>query len=163
VLDEVAAIEAAVSGLGAGDRLAPEAEQGLRALLALLEDQFATHMRAEDERVFPALLAALPGSRTSVTPLAAEHRELRAMLAALLEQTRRAPTPARDEQIAVQVHDLADLLRIHIRKEEAVVLSIAERVLTPAEQARLDSEGAGDPSPHHPSRLPRDLPRGTQP
>lgn len=162
VLDETAAIEAWVSGLGLPGRLTPAAEAGLRALLTLLERQFATHMRAEDECVFPALVAALPEARDSVRPLAAEHRELRSMLAALFERLADAPGPVRDEQITVQVHDLADLLRIHIRKEEAVVLGVAERVLSPAEIARLDVDCADEASPHHPSRESRES-RGTQP
>jgi hemerythrin-like domain-containing protein len=117
-------------------------------------------MRAEDEVLFPALVAALPAARDSVRPLVAEHRELRAMLAALLELVARPGSPARDEQIAVQVRDLADLLRIHIRKEEAVVLSIAERVLTPAEQAGLDEIRAGHDTSPHASRPGREDSRG---
>lgn len=163
VLDETAAIEAAVSGLGPAARLTPSAEAGLRALLALLEHQFATHMRAEDERVFPALVAALPEARDSVRPLVAEHRELRSMLAALTDLLAALPGASRDEQVAVQVRDLADLLRIHIRKEEAVVLGVAERVLSPAEIARLEVERADEVPPHQPSRESRESSRGTHP
>lgn len=163
VLDETAAIEAWVTGLGLPGRLTPAAEAGLRTLLELLQRQFATHMRAEDECVFPALMAALPEARDSVRPLQAEHRELRSMLDALFERLAGAPGPERDEQVAVQVHDLADLLRIHIRKEEAVVLGVAERVLSPAEIARLDAGCADEASPHHPSRDARESSRGTHP
>jgi hemerythrin-like domain-containing protein len=163
VLAETTAIEAAVATLGPGGRLAPEAERGLRALLELLDRQFATHMRAEDDIVFPALIAALPAARPSVAPLATEHAELRAMLAALLDLVAGPAGTARDEQISVQVRDLADLLRIHIRKEEAVVLSIAERVLTPAEQTRLEDDHAGHHTPPHAPRPRREAPRGTNP
>ena len=41
--------------------------------------------------------------------------------------------PDRDEQIVVQLRDFIDLLRIHIRKEEALVISVAERVLRQSE------------------------------
>jgi hemerythrin-like domain-containing protein len=163
VLAETDAIEAAVAAMGPGGRLDPEAERGVRALLELLARQFATHIHDEDEIVFPALMRALPEARTSVAPLAAEHAELRAMLQALLAQVDRPAHAARDEQIAVQVRDLADLLRIHIRKEEAVVLSIAERVLSPAEQARLGGDPAGHDTPPHADRPGREAPRGTDP
>jgi hemerythrin-like domain-containing protein len=163
VLAETAAIEAAVAAVGPGGRLDPDTERGVRALLELLERQFATHMRAEDQRVFPALARALPEARASIAPLAAEHAELRAMLAALLALVAQPAGAVRDEQIAVQVRDLADLLRIHIRKEEAVVLSIAERVLTPAEQDGLADDPAGRDTPPHAFRPGRQAPRGTQP
>jgi hemerythrin-like domain-containing protein len=163
VLEETAQIEAAVAGPGDGGRFDAGVEVRLRDLLALLERQFATHMRAEDEAVFPALSAALPASGASLAPLAAEHRELRTMLAALVELVARPASGGRDEQIAVQVRDLADLLRIHIRKEEAVVFSIAERVLTPAELARLDSLAPGDAPPTHDPRPGRESSRGQHP
>jgi hemerythrin-like domain-containing protein len=55
-----------------------------------------------------------------------------------LESTLAEPDPSdRDEQVAVQVRDFIDLLRIHIRKEEAVVIRVAERVLRPREVQAL--------------------------
>jgi hemerythrin-like domain-containing protein len=60
------------------------------------------------------------------------------MLSRLDETLLERPVAARDEQIAVQARDLVDLLRIHIRKEEALVLSVAERVLKPQEIDSLE-------------------------
>jgi hemerythrin-like domain-containing protein len=110
----------------------------LQDVVALLERQFATHMAAEDEVLFPALSEALPQTKPTIEPLRAEHADLRSMLSRLDATLREPGSPARDEQIAVQVRDLVDLLRIHIRKEEAIVLSVAERVLKPKEIAALE-------------------------
>jgi hemerythrin-like domain-containing protein len=113
------------------------AESELRDTLAHMDRQFATHMAAEDEVLFPALLETLPEAKTSIAPLGAEHAELRDMLERL-KSTLSEPDPYdRGEQLAVQLRDFIDLLRIHIRKEEAVVISVAERVLRPREVQAL--------------------------
>jgi hemerythrin-like domain-containing protein len=93
-------------------------------------------MAAEDEVLYPALMNALPETRSSIEPLAADHGALRMMLADL-EETLSLPSEMRDEPMKVQVRDLVDLLRIHIRKEEALVIGMAERVLRPAEVEAL--------------------------
>jgi hemerythrin-like domain-containing protein len=92
-------------------------------------------MAAEDEVLYPALMNALPETRASIEPLCADHGALRMMLSDL-EETLSLPGDDR-EQITVQVRDLVDLLRIHIRKEEALVIGMAERVLRPAEVEAL--------------------------
>ena len=101
VLAETAIIEASVDGLGTARHLEPEVEGGLRVLLELLERQFATHMRAEEEALFPRLAAALPEGRVTVAPLVAEHAELRLMLAELRALAARPAGARRDEQLAV--------------------------------------------------------------
>jgi len=115
-------------------------------VLDMLERQFSTHMAAEDEILFPALLEALPQARLSIEPLQADHVELRTMLSRLRETLREPAGDARNEQIGVQLRDFVDLLRIHIRKEEAVVISVAERVLKPREVQALAARMA------HPER-----------
>ncbi|MEK7824529.1 MAG: hemerythrin domain-containing protein [Candidatus Eisenbacteria bacterium] len=125
VLGELDGLERAARG--GADGL--HRERDLARLVRMLERQFATHMRAEDEVLFPALIEALPEARGSLAPLRAEHDELRSMLAGLTRVLLQPPGPAREEQIAVQARDLVDLLRIHVRKEEAIVFSVAERVL----------------------------------
>ena len=125
VLGELDALERAATS-GAGDL---QRERTLLGLVGLLERQFDTHLRAEDEVLFPALIEVLPEARGSLAPLRAEHDELRSMLAGLARVLEQPPGPAREEQVAVQARDLVDLLRIHVRKEEAVVFGVAERVL----------------------------------
>lgn len=117
-------------------------------VLALLARQFATHMSAEDEVLFPALARALPETVPSLEPLRADHAVLRMMLSDLRQTLGRPADPARNEQVAVQLRDFVDLLRIHIRKEEVVVFRVAERALTPEAIAALaarmtcDTKGA---------------------
>ncbi len=152
VLAEVAVIEASVIDVGQSHRLEPEVESGLRALLELLERQFATHMQLEEGELYPRLAGALPETRANLAPLSAEHDELRLMLTALRDLASRPASDARDEQLAVQVRDLAELLRIHIRKEEAVVFSIAERVLDAAMMERLSRAYAGPVTSTPPAR-----------
>jgi hemerythrin-like domain-containing protein len=107
-------------------------EPALR-VLDMLAKQFETHMAAEDEILFPTLIEALPQTRLSIEPLLADHAALRDMLQALQRLIDAPPGEARDEQIGVQLRDFVDLLRIHIRKEELIVISVAERVLRPNE------------------------------
>jgi len=135
VLERLAALDA---GLLGGSR--PMDEAPLRALASHLERQFATHMAAEEQILFPALRAAFPEGRGTLEPLMADHAEMRQMLVALCGLLDRSPGAARDEQLVVLARDLSDLLRLHIRKEESVVLDVAERVLSRAE---LDAMAAG--------------------
>lgn len=151
VLAEVAAMEEAVAG-GA------DPVPAVTSLVALLGRQFGSHMAAEDEVLYPALMNALPEARASIEPLCADHSALRMMLADL-EETLSLPGEDRDEQMTVQVRDLVDLLRIHIRKEEALVIGMAERVLRPAEVEALAARMSRGPAascqldlPHGPSK-----------
>lgn len=109
----------------------------LREAVAHFEDQFGTHMAAEDAVLFPAVGANLPEARETLAPLANEHVALRSMLATLQQTLERPHGRARDEQLVVQTRDLVDLLRIHIEKEEAVVFALAERVLRPRDLREL--------------------------
>ena len=148
VLEEIDALEKAVARGAGGD------SQGvLERVTALLSHQFGSHMAAEDDVLYPALMDALPETRPSIEPLRADHGVLRMMLADLEEAMRQEPGEMRDEQIVVQVRDLVDLLRIHIRKEEAVVIGVAERVLRPAEVEALAARMARGTrsTPHAPS------------
>src|SRR3990170_7174877 len=96
VLDRVASLEAVTLGAG-GRKGGPEAEAELRETLALMRQQFATHMAAEDEVLFPSLVETLPETRPSVAPLEAEHLELRDMLSRLESTLDEPPRPDRDE------------------------------------------------------------------
>src|SRR6185295_14257593 len=107
-------------------------EAAVRESIDMLGRQFATHMRAEEEILFPTL-GRLPGVGALIEPLEAEHAELRQMLADLARRIDLTPTPARDEQIRVELRDFVDLLRIHVHKEEATVYRVTGQVLGPAE------------------------------
>lgn len=162
VLERLEHIEPVIERIGAR---APRADRDeddgrLLAFAEHLEAQFATHMHAEDEAVYPALAAALPDARPALVPLRAEHTELRDMLASLRAALDEPAGALRDEQVVVQARDLADLLRIHIRKEEAVVFTVAERLLPPDALAAL-RERLLRPSVSS-SRLRERLPRTTK-
>jgi len=103
----------------------------LRGLVVLLERECAAHMRAEEEALFPVLAGVMAEAAKTIPPLAAEHAELKDMLATLAGVLAGTPSRERDEQIAVQAKDLVDLFRIHVRKEEALIFRMAERVLSP--------------------------------
>lgn len=143
VLERLVDLEAAAESIGSGDGL-PGDEVRVRDFVVHLQAQFATHMRAEDELLYPALASALPDTRASLAPLRGEHAELRAMLAALRATLDEPAGMARNEQLGVQARDLADLLRIHIRKEEALVFTVAERLLPKSELMALGARFVRD-------------------
>src|SRR5262245_42701009 len=101
----------------------------LARVVARLRRQFATHMTAEDESIYPSLAAALPETRAGLALLGDEHAELREILSSIARELGTPASTARDERIVVQWRDFAALLRIHIRKEEALVFNVAEHVL----------------------------------
>jgi len=126
----------------------------MQTVLEGLEREFEIHMDGEDAVLFPALLRALPHSLGHVEGLAAEHRDLRGMLSALLDLITRPAGAARDEQLGIQTRDFVDLLRIHLRKEEAVVFRVAEQFLGAGEVERLAAHLARAARSPHPGSIP---------
>ena len=118
-----------------GGRITPDAalESGLLADVKALALEFRDHMSFEDEAVYATLFRLLPETAPHAAALRAERAELRGMLDALLALLDADPTDDRDEQIVVQASDFFDLLRIHVRKEEALVFGLAGHALSPAE------------------------------
>ena len=157
ILGRIASLEAGVlhSGARPGRRNAGSRNAEVREFIEILKQQFLAHTILEDEVLYPALVEALPQTKATIDPLHAENLELRNMATRLASTLEEEPGPARDEQIAVQMRDLVDLLRIHLRKEEALVLGVAERVLKPSEidamkqrmQTRSHVESTQRPSP----------------
>jgi hemerythrin-like domain-containing protein len=137
VLGDLDRLTSTAETIAVADAPAASAVRALQAALRKLETQFDTHMRAEDEVVYPAVERALPATRGSLAPLRREHNELREMLTLVLATLERVADAARREQLAIQIQDLVELLRIHIRKEEAIVLSVAEPLLRPSELSSL--------------------------
>ncbi|MBI1797476.1 MAG: hemerythrin domain-containing protein [Candidatus Eisenbacteria bacterium] len=132
-----------LDGIAALERLIVAPDEMTRSVVpvheavALLARQFGTHMRAEEEALFPALIEALPEARSLVAPLTIEHETLRWMLAGLARTLAKPRTPDRDERLSVEIRDIVDLLRVHIRKEEAMVFGVAERVLRARDLERI--------------------------
>jgi hemerythrin-like domain-containing protein len=146
VLAEIADTEqvlyAARAGASPSADLPADALQRVREFASHLARDFVTHLPAEDEVLYPALAERLPNGRALIAPLHDEHDDLRTMLKALQLLLAAPAGPARDEQIVIQVHDLADMIRIHIRKEEALVFAVAEHTLGPRDLAALDARRA---------------------
>ena len=126
----------------------------IRALVEYLAQQFDTHMAAENDVLFPIVAEALPATTDSIAPLRLEHAELRTMLGALKVRLGEPESHTRDEQMSILLSDLAELLRIHIRKEERLVFQVAERVLSPGELERLVSERTANSRPRSEFRSP---------
>lgn len=120
-----------------GGRLAQPALDRIRRAGDTLARQFATHMRAEEQVLYPALAPELPDGVARLGALREEHRDLRSMLARLRELLAAAAGASRDEQVVIQVRDLAELLALHMEKEEAAVFGLAARVLEPRELERV--------------------------
>ena len=145
VLGELGALERAAGISGAPRARAAKRggdahhldEAACRRVLDLVAEQFDTHMATEDEALFPALARALPEALGRLESFRVEHEEMRGMLAGLFALMKRPAAPERDEQLAVQARDFVDLLRIHVRKEEAIVFRMAEQVLAPAELDKI--------------------------
>jgi hemerythrin-like domain-containing protein len=131
--------------------LSSAARGELQAFARHLERQFATHLRAEDEVLYPTLAARLGHGSELVQPLHREHAELRAMLACFTDALARGPGAEHEEQLIVQLRDLIDLLRIHIRKEETLVFGLAERVLEDSDRAELEALRRADRAAHKPA------------
>lgn len=132
--------------------LRPGAHARVGRLVVLLERQFATHMAAEDALLYPVLADVLPESRSALAPLAEDHAELRSLLASLAAELE-SKAARRDERLAVQLRDLIDLLRLHIRREESAVFEVAERILGAREARALEerlSQFVSLLSPHTP-------------
>ncbi|MGE5175273.1 MAG: hemerythrin domain-containing protein [Hyphomicrobiales bacterium] len=136
----------------------PGSDAKVASLVAMLREEFRTHMAAEDDVLYPAVEAAVPAARATLAPLYGEHEELRLMLDRIAETLAEEPGPDRDEQLGVQIGDLGELLRIHVRKEESLVLSVTARLLGPVELEaiveRLHPERPlmGAPSTTNPSK-----------
>ena len=101
----------------------------VRAETAALGLELRDHLDLEDEQVYTALARLLPETAPHLAALRAQRAELRTMLQALLAGLAEPGSSERDEQLAVECDDLFALLRIHVRKEEALVFGLAERAL----------------------------------
>lgn len=134
------------------------AERPLRDLVHHFEPLFETHMRAEDESLFPALECALPETAASLQGLRDDHRALRGLLASLAMRLEQPRHGVRDEQLRVLARDFIDLLRLHVRREEGIVFTVASRVLSEDELATL--AGRLEQAGTHPTSGARSRPRG---
>lgn len=137
VLERMGAVERQI--VAGRSHLSAAVLASLRDFATHLECQFDTHLRAEDEVLYPTLARRMTHGRALIEPLHLEHAELRAMLEGFQNALASPFSAKRDEQIVIQLRDLVDLLRIHIRKEEALLFGVAERLLEPSDLVELES------------------------
>ena len=114
-----------------------EPSAGASPLALELAARLGTHLTTESdaECLLRGLLdrdgAADAASRGAMGALRGEHDELRSMLAALVRTLDGAAGARRDEQLAVQLRDLVDLVRIHVRKEDVLILAASQTTMQP--------------------------------
>lgn len=113
------------------------AGRSLEAAVADLDGCLAAHVKVHDDVLFPALESAVPETSRSLSALRDEHDELRGLISALASRLREPRADSLDEQLRVIFRDLADLLRLHLDREERMVFTVASRVLRDYELTTL--------------------------
>jgi hemerythrin-like domain-containing protein len=101
------------------------------AFLDVFESAIEPHAQREEADVYPMLEQYLPKEVGSADAMLREHETLRS-LAAFMKQARarlRAGDAAAAAELRTLASDLALLLRDHIRKEDAVINPLLERIL----------------------------------
>ena len=110
----------------------------LEALLAFLRDEVEEHLGLEEDALFP-LLARRPQLEAGpLAVMAAEHEELRALVAEL-EAALRTDRSAESAAVAAAI---AALLRAHIDKEDHVLFPLAVALLSAAECVEVEARAA---------------------
>lgn len=112
-------------------------ERPFRVLTRYLSGAFTLQLAAEDGVLYPALMRELPELALTLEPLRADHAELRDMTHSLVALLALPRDERRDEQLGVLGRDVVDLLRLHLEKEERLVLDWSERVLAAPLQREL--------------------------
>ena len=138
------------------------APERLRERAACVIEDFATRFRRgvalEHDVLFRAIDDLAPSANSTLDPLRAEHAALSLMIDSIASLFGAAASARSDEQLAVEIHDLTELLRVHIRKEDAAVYRVAERFLSPEAVKAVESwvrkYAADTTSPGHTGRAP---------
>jgi hemerythrin-like domain-containing protein len=124
--------------LDQGKPMRPEAVEGLVEFFTLFADR--CHHGKEEEILFPTLEAkGLPRLGGPVGVMLQEHEAGRTLLAAMQESARqyRENGPEAGRRLARAAHEYDALLRDHIFKENSVLFTMAEGLLSEAEQEAL--------------------------
>ena len=128
--------------LGRLDALEGELNGGrdadLGAFAGYLQADVVQHFALEEDALFPVLARHLSPTQGPLAVMNAEHADFRDLLGRLAEAIATADA-AQQRQCA---HDLIDLLRAHIAKEDQVLFPMAMRLLSPAEQSEVDARAA---------------------
>ena len=102
-------------------QLKPMGAKGLKERADEVREFFANHLvahfRAEEEALFPKLVAIVPESATIIDQLVRDHQQIRDAITQL----------DREAGLGKLVFDLGDLLERHIRKEERELFPLFEQ------------------------------------
>lgn len=146
LLDGHRAFDQAASELGelaeaaAAGRVLTAAERTRLAELGrALRSESASHMKKEEEILFPALEGFLPRDVGPLAVLRGEHHDLAALLGALVESAEAvvAGDDARLESALAAARGALQLVRNHFYKEERVLFPMVARFLSPARDEAL--------------------------
>jgi hemerythrin-like domain-containing protein len=138
ILKMVGATEEVARRLARGEEVRQEILANLLEFFRLFTDQ--CHHGKEEDLLFPLLeRKGLPRSGGPIGVMLAEHEQGRSLIKELREAAEAYQLRAEGAggRWARAGRGYADLLRAHIDKENNVLFAMAERVLTPGEQASL--------------------------
>lgn len=127
--------------LKAGTPVTPETLDGLLEFFRLFADR--CHHGKEEDLLFPLLEnKGVPRDGGPVGVMLAEHDEGRALIRNMGDTARQYPTAPAEAgpRWAADAAAYSMLLRQHIGKENDILFVIAERLLTPDEQAKLGED-----------------------
>ena len=135
----LAVLEAAARQLEQGQRVRPEMLRQVVDFVRNFADR--CHHAKEEENLFPRMEArGVPRQGGPIGVMLFEHEQGRAYVGAIAgaidayESGGQSAAPT----IAENARGYVDLLRQHIMKEENVLFPMADRVLSPGDQAELD-------------------------
>ena len=124
--------------LAAGEPVAPEKLANLLEFFRLFADR--CHHGKEEDLLFPLLQEkGLPRAGGPIGVMLAEHDQGRALVKQMAEaaESYTSGAPGAGRRWAEAARGYGALLRGHIGKENDVLFVMAERMLSPAEQAKL--------------------------
>ncbi len=135
----LAVLEAAAQRLEQGERVRPDVfRQGVDFVRNFAD---RCHHAKEEENLFPRMEArGVPRDGGPIGVMLFEHDEGRAFVGAIAAaiDVYERDGQAAARAIAENARGYVDLLRQHIMKEDNVLFPMADRVLTPADQAELE-------------------------
>jgi hemerythrin-like domain-containing protein len=138
VLAQLAEVERRLQG---GDHAAAA------GLAAYLQREVIQHFALEEQALFPVLARHLGQTEGPLAVMNSEHASFRELLGSL-DAAVRARDPGREESCA---HEIIDLLRSHIAKEDQVLFPMALQLLRPDEQCEVDAQAAALETPAPPA------------
>ena len=105
----------------------------LRAIVTFLRSDLVPHATAEEAVLYPAVEQAM-GAPGATATMRADHAEIMARidrLASTVEVLSEPwPRPGVIDDVAVQLAGLSAIIRLHLRKEEDLLLPALDRALT---------------------------------